>query len=284
MTILQLRSVRTITDLSDPPRDRQSICLAAVLAVLLGAACQCQAQTSEELVGAVLEAPPPDGYGAARGSYTIHAVDDQYVLDTFCGVDFFGVQFRQYPVAYQVPEGLSASIVAFVFDDQVFILNDSSQLRDVFFHLQPVQSEAQALDVGRSYLRLTEEFVQDMFYRFSDPKVGSEAGDCGNLGVSGQVLVTAGGRGNIDALLIFDANGVLQFSSEDVQVVQGPRPICQATKLLDPDPIVRKMAERDLLYMGRPAKKYLDEQRAKVSPELQEAIDRIWKRIEQQRR
>ena len=43
------------------------------------------------------------------------------------------------------------------------------------------------------------------------------------------------------------------------------------------------MAERDLLYMGRPAKEYLDEQRRKVSPELQQTIDRLWKRIEQQR-
>src|SRR5437870_8859657 len=193
------------------------------------------------MVRAVLEAPPHDGYGAARSSYTIHAVDDQYVLDTFHGVDFFGVQFRQYPVAKQTPDGLSASLVAFVLDGQVFILNDSSQLRDVFFRLEPVQSEAQALDVGRSYLRLTEEFVQDMFYRFSDPKVGNFTDDSGNLEVSGQVLVTAGGRGNIDALLIFDADGVLQFISEDVQVVEGPRPVCQATKLLDPDPIVRKM-------------------------------------------
>src|SRR5207248_3540090 len=101
---------------------RQSTFLAAVLVLLLGAAYQCHAQTSEELVRAVLEAPPPDGYGAARSSYTIHSVDDQYVLDTFHGVDFFGVQFRQYPVAKQTPDGLSASLVAFVLDGQVFIL------------------------------------------------------------------------------------------------------------------------------------------------------------------
>ena len=57
------------------------------------------------------------------------------------------------------------------------------------------------------------------------------------------------------------------------------RPICQSTKLLDSDPIVRKMAEQDLLIMGKAAKPYLDEQRAKVSPPLRDAIDKIWQQI-----
>ena len=39
------------------------------------------------------------------------------------------------------------------------------------------------------------------------------------------------------------------------------------------------MAEQDILVMGRPAKGYLDEQRAKAKPELKAAIDHIWKRI-----
>ena len=59
----------------------------------------------------------------------------------------------------------------------------------------------------------------------------------------------------------------------------GVRPICQATKLLDADPLVRRMAEQDILVMGQSAKEYLDEQRANAKPELKAAIDRIWKRI-----
>jgi len=39
------------------------------------------------------------------------------------------------------------------------------------------------------------------------------------------------------------------------------------------------MAEQDILVMGKAAKGYLDEQRAKASPELQQAIDEIWERI-----
>jgi hypothetical protein len=55
----------------------------------------------------------------------------------------------------------------------------------------------------------------------------------------------------------------------------GVRPICQATKLLDRDPIVRRMAEQDLLVMGRAAKPSLDQIRATARPKLREAIDRI---------
>jgi hypothetical protein len=49
--------------------------------------------------------------------------------------------------------------------------------------------------------------------------------------------------------------------------------------LLDPDPLVGRMAEQDILVMGKSAKAYLDEQRAKAKSELKAAIDHIWKRI-----
>lgn len=59
----------------------------------------------------------------------------------------------------------------------------------------------------------------------------------------------------------------------------GVRPICQATKLLDRDPIVRRMAEQDILVMGCTAKPYLDQVRAASRPKLRQAIERIWQRI-----
>jgi hypothetical protein len=39
------------------------------------------------------------------------------------------------------------------------------------------------------------------------------------------------------------------------------------------------MAEADLLFMGLAARDYLMEQRAQASPELRQAIDRLWERI-----
>lgn len=79
--------------------------------------------------------------------------------------------------------------------------------------------------------------------------------------------------------MILDASGIFVDVWETSTVLPGVRPICQATKLLDRDPIVRRMAEQDILVMGRMAKPYLDEIRAKAKPKLKQAIDRIWRRI-----
>ena len=85
--------------------------------------------------------------------------------------------------------------------------------------------------------------------------------------------------GELNASLTFDLAGVLTKVSESAQIHPGIRPKCQATKLLDSDPIVRRMAEEAILVMGKSARVYLDEQRAKAGPELQHAIDAIWRRI-----
>ena len=89
----------------------------------------------------------------------------------------------------------------------------------------------------------------------------------------------SGDAGEIDARLTFDAAGKLVRVSETANLKRGIRPICQATKLLDPDPVVRRMAEQDLLVMGKAARDYLAAQRAKADPKLQRAIDRLWERI-----
>ena len=107
-------------------------------------------------------------------------------------------------------------------------------------------------------------------------KVADEKGVRTALGSSS---VTQGGKGELTATLTFDADGRLTRVSEDSAIKPGVRPICQATKLLDADPLVRRMAEQDLLVMGRACKEYLDEQHAQASPELRQAIDRVWKRI-----
>jgi hypothetical protein len=44
------------------------------------------------------------------------------------------------------------------------------------------------------------------------------------------------------------------------------------------------MAEQDLLIMGRAARPYLEEQRARARPELRRAIDAIWQKIVEQDR
>ena len=101
----------------------------------------------------------------------------------------------------------------------------------------------------------------------------------GGQEATSKAVVMQGGNGELTATLTFSADGKLTSFDDNHKIKPGPRPICQATRLLDPDPIVRKMAEQDLLYMGLAARDYLREQRAKASPELRRAIDRLWERI-----
>ncbi|MBN2444456.1 MAG: hypothetical protein JXJ04_24055, partial [Spirochaetales bacterium] len=98
-------------------------------------------------------------------------------------------------------------------------------------------------------------------------------------GVKGVSRVVSGGEGAITANMTIDLFGSLMYVSEEYELIEGIRPICQSTKLMDKDPVVRKMAEKDLLAMGFSAKEYLFKQRAASTPELQKAIDALWERI-----
>jgi hypothetical protein len=249
---------------------------ASVIAVvsMLGSAWQpsARAQDPRALVEAYLE------HIGAIG-YTITAVTAEYIDDSFPDTDFFEVIFRVYPVAVLVPKGLSASNVFLVQNATVLPLVRPANLKDFFSkQLAPVRNKENAEDAGLAWLRLTEAFSQDGFFTFADPQVKVTTSS-GKFQATGSVSVATGGRGSITVTMSFGRNGVPAGVSETRNVHPGVRPICQATKLLDTDPLVRRMAEQDILVMGRSAKQYLDQQRAKATPELRAAIDRIWKRI-----
>lgn len=227
-----------------------------------------------------------EDYLRQRGAqgYTINPITDDYVARTVPGVSFFSVIFRQYPVAIAPPNGLSSSNVVAVFQGQVYLFTGPDQLRTGFLGaLSAVGSVEQALDEVRTWLRLSQEFSQDGFFVFGAPRVEPIFRENDAL-VVGDVQVTRGGEGFLGVIFVFRYDGQLLDILEVRDIVPGVRPICQATKLLDPDPLVRRMAEQDILVMGRVCKPYLDEQRAKAGPELQQAIDRIWQRIQERRR
>jgi hypothetical protein len=145
-------------------------------------------------------------------------------------------------------------------------------------NLDKVKSEDAAKDATRSWLALGQQFYQDGFFHF---KIPDEELSGSVKKMTGKAVVEPknGDKGFVQATLSFDDDGKLAKIEATSTLKAGVRPICQATKLLDPDPIVRGMAEQCLLVMGSAAKEYLDEQRAKAGPELQQAIDRIWRRI-----
>jgi len=211
--------------------------------------------------------------------YTITALTAAYIDDSFPETDFFEVIFRQYPLGVVVPAGLSASNLFVVQNGTVSALVRPANLKQFFFEqLARVRHKQNATDAGLAWLRLTEAFSQDGFFTFAGPQVKVMTSS-GKFQVAGSVNVEAGGRGSVSVKMSFGRDGVLVALSETRNVHPGVRPICQATKLLDTDPLVRRMAEQDILVMGRPAKPYLEEQRAQAKPELRAAIDRVWKRI-----
>jgi hypothetical protein len=195
---------------------------------------------------------------------------------------FFVVRFRQYPVGRVPPEGLDVSnIFVVVPEKEPLRIGKSEQLQKFFREqAQLVTEEKQARQAVHAWLILLQELHQDGFYQFEvlEKEITVQRRE-GGLQASGRSVVMRGGNGQLQVTLSFDPAGKLTQSSEQVQLQPGPRPICQARKLLDPDPIVRRMAEQELLYLGRMAEEYLREQRQQADPELRQAIDRLWQRI-----
>jgi hypothetical protein len=164
-------------------------------------------------------------------------------------------------------------------DSQVDFVSAIEDLKFFFAaNLGPASTKDMATDAASTWLRFSEELKQDLFYTFSPPDVSYTPRDDLML-LRGRASVAAGGEGSIDVLITLGAAGSLVNILEKSALRPGVRPICQATKLLDSDPIVRRMAEQDLLVIGRAAKPYLDQIRAAARPKLQQAIDRVWQRI-----
>jgi hypothetical protein len=190
-----------------------------------------------------------------------------------------------FPVARLPQPPLTANNIFIVSGQQTQLITDAAALQRFFTgELPRIESGAAAESAAQAWLRLVQELHQDGFFRFGEPTLSGPVmtrdQPPSNIRITGTLPVTPnnGDMGQIATTLVFE-RGKLSSASDKVDLKQGIRPICQATKLLDPDPIVRGMAEQSILVMGRAARAYLDEQRALATPELQQAIDRIWNRI-----
>jgi hypothetical protein len=211
----------------------------------------------------------------------VRPITDAYVGRTFPNLSFFGVIFPQYPVAVLCPQtqDLKCANVFFVEGGQVDFLSTIADLTFFFAReLDMARTKSAATDAAGTWLRFSEELKQDLFYQFSTLEISYIPREDVTR-VRGQVTVSAGGKGQIEVLMMLGSTGTLLNVYEKAALQPGVRPICQATKLLDRDPVVRRMAEQDLLVMGRAAKSYMDSIRDAAPPKLQQAIDRIWQRI-----
>jgi hypothetical protein len=213
----------------------------------------------------------------------VKPITDDVVARALPGSVYFEVLFPQYPVGKLPPPPLKVGNVLAVKGKEVTAISGEKDLEKFCkANLAPVKGETAAKEATRAWLRLSEALHQDGFYEFTIPEESlSVASSKDGLQVEGKAVVEpkGGNKGEIKVALSFDAAGGLSNAEEKAKLVAGIRPKCQATKLLDPDPVVRAMAEQDILVLGRMGKPYLDEQRAKASPEVQKIIDRLWRQI-----
>ncbi|MBK9144802.1 MAG: hypothetical protein IPM23_20100 [Candidatus Melainabacteria bacterium] len=202
---------------------------------------------------------------------------------------FYVLRFRVWPVGFDIPEPMKSNNI-FVVDSKgkLVLVTGSEQLKSLFkTGASQVKDEKSARLALRAWLELSSELNQDGFLQFSIDDTAIDARIVGRgLVAHGKAVIQprGGDEGFLSATLTFDNEGRLETSEEEREVKAGMRPICQSTKLLDQDPVVRQMARRDLLILGRRAESYLIEQRKKGSPELQKAIDDIWLEIVRENR
>src|SRR5262249_41407465 len=163
-------------------------------------------------------------------------------------------------------------------------LTDAKGLETFFKdHLPAVKPNQPLRDVVEVWLRLSQEFIQDGYYKFTfnrNQGFGAGGGGMHMEGGTLDVVPEMGNKGHLRAeIWVDDTTGKVVKVVEDNKVVRGVRPRCQATRLLDHDPVIRAICEQDLLVMGRAAYSSLMEQRAAARPALRRAIDRIWQQI-----
>ncbi len=259
------------------------LCSAALLATLLAAgAGAAPVPAKEKPTRAEAKKAVQDHLAALKGPSATVTPLDEGALERALPASFcFGVRYRQWPLAVRPPSGLQSSNVFVVKPDgKVVACSDVAALGKAFgAAAAPATTKKQLQDGGRAWLLLVQEMHQDGFYKFAPMEEVIVEPSKGGQVAWARSVVMAGGNGMLKVAVRYNARGEVTEATETSAIKRGTRPRCQATKLLDADPLVRRMAEANLLSMGRHAKPYLDEQHGKASPELREAIDRIWQQI-----
>lgn len=195
------------------------------------------------------------------------------------------LRFMQFPVAVPVPQVLASNTILVVDKKgKVEKILDEAALQKYFVdNLKESTEDSYSKDALVAWLLMAKELAQDGMNQFrqidrNSIRIAKSDSDRTASGVI-KIVPRGGNEGEIQAVLTFDKAGRLQSAKTIKRMNAGIRPICQSRRLLDKDPVLRKMAERDLLVMGKMCKTYLFEQRKTASPALKREIDRIWEQI-----
>lgn len=201
---------------------------------------------------------------------------------------FHSVHYREFPLQEVPPKPMAMrNLFAVRSDGTVLHFKTRKGFAKAFASMARPVKKGNLKGLAIGYVQASTVFSQDGMFQFvfSESKVISKAeGERLLVTVVAPVVERAGDTGSLTATLEFkDEPNVDTFRlvgiTEKDTVKPGVRPICQCTLLLDANPRVRLMAERDLLIMGKSAEPYIKEQRALASPALRVAIDRVWQKI-----
>lgn len=231
------------------------------------------------------------GKGRPSPPYLLYSrlilIDDKMVRKVFPNNLFYVLRFPQWPIGFALPDPLAYNnIFEFSRDGSFKHVTTTEDLARSIKSEVEATSKEQAGDALVAWLKLSEELHQDGMYSFSEPSISKVDENQYGITVSGTVVPApeGGNTGAISAEISFSRHGKLLTIEEASTLKAGMRPICQSTLLTDANPLVRKMAEQDLLIMGKSCQPYLQYQWSKATPELKKAIERIWQRIVQEDR
>jgi hypothetical protein len=147
-----------------------------------------------------------------------------FVGRTFPNFEFSGVYFAQYPLHVDPPEGLADSNMFWMDSDHnISYLTGPDDLA-LFFkanwgRIAPPETEDPLVDGAKTWLRLSQEFSQDGFFKFSEPMVEVVDGTAFGL-----VAVEEGGTGLIWVMMYVDIDGTLVVE-EGRDIHTGIRPL-----------------------------------------------------------
>jgi len=177
---------------------------ATVALVVVLASATPQTGTSRAALDAWLDGIP----GAKAGA--VAPIDDAAIRSVLPGESFYTLRFMRYPRAQLTPPSLRLeNLIRVTPGGSVERVEDLAALTKLLTaELPPILDEPHARQAVLACLRLAEEFDQDGHYTFSVPDdsvVVARQRD--RLVASGRAVVTKGGKGEITAVLTFDAAG-----------------------------------------------------------------------------
>jgi hypothetical protein len=207
-------------------------------------------------------------------------LQDAALEKTFHDHRFYLLRFRQWPVARENPPPLQANNLFAVSDTlKVTLITNGDELLKFFQEhgAKPSKQTAIAwallhkelLDDGMFHLKLRQDSVKS---------VGTKLGERFSVTVAPDAR--GDNRGECVFVLQFDEVGKPLAQTVENNLKEGMRPRCQSMRLIHPDDAVRRLAERELLSMGRDALPYLRERLEIVHPSLAEKILYLIQRIE----